>query len=498
MTMKKLILILVPLALIMSGCNSNEYEKNTSSKVKGMLSQKLAPVAFEKVPTPAFISIKEPQDLKLAQKVNVSVNQPINIIAAIDFADNSLSVSPDSGVDLSKKFHVKFNNQTLSRYFDYLQNITGYSVELNNGIVYIKSIQSKTWNLQTLSINNTLSLTSSNPKSNFKSKSKSGVKSNYAWMNIVNQVKSIVSSDGDNKTIRSNRPSKSQEKKRIALVMHNQQQGTISAIALPSKIKAVDAWLGGLIKSSNRQVHLQVQVLDVIVDESVGRGIDWSLISQQSSAFKIESKSKQEIKGSGYITLGTPESVVLDLGKKITLGAMLNFLRKQGKVKVDNQPNITVTNGREAYITTGDEFSYISSIESEKDAQGQVSITAEVQRMNVGVDMRVTPKILPDNRIVVDIVPIISSIKSFSTLTSGVEGSVQEFQTPNIALQKLTTQVIVESGRTIHLGGLIASKIASAVKGLPSDGIMNFFFRGVKKSLERREIVILITPTIVK
>jgi type II secretory pathway component GspD/PulD (secretin) len=46
----------------------------------------------------------------------------------------------------------------------------------------------------------------------------------------------------------------------------------------------------------------------------------------------------------------------------------LNFLRKQGNVRVDNQPNITVTNGREAYITTGDEFSYIASIKSATDA----------------------------------------------------------------------------------------------------------------------------------
>jgi type II secretory pathway component HofQ len=42
-----------------------------------------------------------------------------------------------------------------------------------------------------------------------------------------------------------------------------------------------------------------------------------------------------------------------------------------------------------------------------------------------------------------------------------------------------------------------ASKVANAAKGLPGGGIMDMFFRGVQKSLERREIVILITPTIV-
>lgn len=69
--------------------------------------------------------------------------------------------------------------------------------------------------------------------------------------------------------------------------------------------------------------------------------------------------------------------------------------------------------------------------------------------MSVGVDMRVTPKILPDNRIVVSIVPVVSSLKSYTTLSSGFGSSLQEFKTPNITLQKLTTQVIVESGKWV-------------------------------------------------
>jgi Flp pilus assembly secretin CpaC len=48
-------------------------------------------------------------------------------------------------------------------------------------------------------------------------------------------------------------------------------------------------------------------------------------------------------------------------------------------------------------------------------------------------------------------------------------------------LAELRTQVIVESGKTIHLGGLIASKVANAAKGLPGGGIMDMFFRGVQK-----------------
>ncbi|CAC9529616.1 hypothetical protein [uncultured Gammaproteobacteria bacterium] len=515
--MNKLTLLstLTLLMLMVSSCTTNENKESIDTIVEKMLSKEYSPIVFNPEPTPAFIVVKEPKDLKLEQKVNVSIKQPINIIAAIDFADSTLSISPDSGVDLNKKFNVKFNNQTLGVYFDFLENITGYHIELIDGVVYIKSIQTQTWHLQSLSLDN---VEISSAKNDIGASTQEKQTNVDSWDEIIKQVKIIMNLDDRPKFLfkiikavkkdaqegdKEEAKEEAEEQIKAFSVVHNKQLGTVTVTGMPKKLEQVDIWLSGLIKSSNRQVHLQVQVLDVTIDESIGQGINWNLISKQSSSkqssgqFQISNNSKQVIDGAGLISIGSPIGTALNLGNKISLSVMLNLLRKQGNVRVDNQPNITVTNGREAYITTGDEFSYIASIKSATDAQGQITTTSDIQRMNIGIDMRVTPKILPDNRIVVNIVPIISSIKSFTTLTSGSNNSTQEFKTPNIALQKLRTQVIVESGKTIHLGGLIASKVANAAKGLPDGGIMDMFFRGVQKSFERREIVILITPTIV-
>ena len=511
--------LVLMLILMLSGCTTNENKESIDTIVEKMLSKEYSPIVFNPEPTPAFIVVKEPKDLKLEQKVNVSIKQPINIIAAIDFADSTLSISPDSGVDLNKKFNVKFNNQTLGVYFDFLENITGYHIELIDGVVYIKSIQTQTWHLQSLSLDN---VEISSAKNDIGASTQEKQTNVDSWDEIIKQVKIIMNLDdrpkflfkiikavkkgaqeGAKEGSKEGDKEEAEEQIKAFSVVHNKQLGTVTVTGMPKKLEQVDIWLSGLIKSSNRQVHLQVQVLDVTIDESIGQGINWNLISKQSSSkqssgqFQISNNSKQVIDGAGLISIGSPIGTALNLGNKISLSVMLNLLRKQGNVRVDNQPNITVTNGREAYITTGDEFSYIASIKSATDAQGQITTTSDIQRMNIGIDMRVTPKILPDNRIVVNIVPIISSIKSFTTLTSGSNNSTQEFKTPNIALQKLRTQVIVESGKTIHLGGLIASKVANAAKGLPDGGIMDMFFRGVQKSFERREIVILITPTIV-
>ena len=484
------IIITLLLSIFLSACSGidNNTKNNIDTQVDTIFKQKQSPIVFEKEPMPIFVSIKAPQDLTLAQKVNIAIKQPINLLAAIDFADNTLSISADAGVDLDKTFSIKFNNQSLARYFEYLQNMTGYHLSLLDGVVYIKSTASKTWQLQSLSISSEQPTTSA--KTDIQSSNTAPTTPQdeqttlekflflSEWAQIVKHIKATLGT--------------------TAIVVDNQQLGTISAIGLPLKIKQVDLWLDDLIKSSNRQIHLQVQVLDVTVDNAVGQGINWNLISNQSSKFQIGNKAGVSIDGAGLISIGNPAGALINLGKKITLDVMLDLLAKQGKVRIENQPNITVTNGAQAYLSTGDEFSFVSQVKATPDDHGNVVTTSEIERMSVGVEMRVTPKILPDNRIVVSIVPIISSIKSFTTLTSGSGVSVQEFQTPNIALQKLATKVIVENGKTIHLGGLIATKIVNAAKRLPNAGILDVFFRGVKKSLERREIVILITPTIVR
>ena len=497
----KLSAALMLLAVLASGCSSNNAKLDVSSLIDQALIKTQSPIVFEAEPAPVLVSVKSPKDARLEKMVNATIKSPINIVAAIDFADSSLSVSGDAGVDLNKKFIVNFKNQTLKNYFEYLSNVSGYSLTLKDSIVYVKSIDSKTWNLATLSLNTSQDQTSSSSEIGTDGNNgSSGVAlvDDNNWQDIVKHVTTIMNSGSSVVNSASNEAKDSTQKAPVVVVTDNQQLGTISVIGLPNKIKQVDEWLSYLIDSSNRQVHMQVQVLDITVDESVGQGINWNLISKQSSQFQIGNDAKQVIDGAGIISIGTPAGAVIDLGKKITLDVMLNLLRKQGKVRVDNQPNVTVTNGREAYITTGDQFSYVSSIDSTPDTNGNVVTTSEVERMSVGVDMRVTPKILPDNRIVVSIVPVVSSLKSYTTLTSGSGSSLQEFKTPNIALQRLTTQVIVESGKTIHLGGLIASKVVNAAKGLPSGGVMDVFFKGVQKSLERREIVILVTPTIVR
>ena len=93
-------------------------------------------------------------------------------------------------------------------------------------------------------------------------------------------------------------------------------------------------------------------------------------------------------------------------------------------------------------------------------------------------------------------------------MVSSVQG-YDEFQSdplpirvPRLALQELATEVIVRHGETVQLGGLIRKNITNKLESLPwRDGItgaiLKPFFHSEEKQLERRELVILVTPTIV-
>ena len=159
---------------------------------------------------------------------------------------------------------------------------------------------------------------------------------------------------------------------------------------------------------------------------------------------------------------------------------------------------MTITNGYTAYLGSTQEFSFVSNVEflpltsgNSSNAASDTAITTQLSRVNVGIKIAVTPRILDNGKILVNIVPFLSSITGFTPIKSGGE----IFETPNIALQEMATQVITESGNPIYLGGLVVNRMLQNTKNLP---IKN---KALAKALgsasfeeENSELVIVVTP----
>ena len=245
-------------------------------------------------------------------------------------------------------------------------------------------------------------------------------------------------------------------------------------------------------------MHLQGAILDITTTRGEGYGIDWNAIYQNSAGDKSVTFAGETTQALSIVDGGNWSVAASIPFGNLTLDAIVESLREQGSVTLQSQPRLTVTNGYTAYLGSTQEFSFVSGVEflpltasGNGNVASDTAITTTLSRVNVGIKIAVTPKMLDDGKILVDIVPILSSITGFTSISSGGE----VFETPNIALQELATQVITTSGTPIYLGGLIVNRVLQNTQRLPiKNKLLAKALGGAKFEQENSELLIVITP----
>ncbi|MDX2367960.1 MAG: type IV pilus secretin PilQ family protein [Colwellia sp.] len=158
----------------------------------------------------------------------------------------------------------------------------------------------------------------------------------------------------------------------------------------------------------------------------------------------------------------------------------LSAMEKENKGEIIASPRITTANQKEAYIEQGVEIPY-----QEAASSGATS----TQFKKAVLSLTVTPHITPDNKIILDLVVTQDTV---SDVTSG--------QAPAIDTQRIGTQVLVNNGETIVLGGIYQQSIISSVSKVPVLGDIPYFgwlFRNTSEFNEKKELLIFVTPRIV-
>lgn len=163
----------------------------------------------------------------------------------------------------------------------------------------------------------------------------------------------------------------------------------------------------------------------------------------------------------------------------VQLNATVNFLISKGNAKVLATPRLVTLNNHEASMLIGETYPIIYF-----DIR---SGNQQIQTIDIGVKLRMTPTIGSDGSIIADLHPEYSEIQGF------------EQTYPIVASRKVDSTLRVRDGETIVLGGLLREIGAETVTKLPILGdlpILGPVFRNRQKSAERDEIVFLITPHI--
>ncbi|GGZ14119.1 type IV pilus secretin PilQ [Shewanella fodinae] len=161
----------------------------------------------------------------------------------------------------------------------------------------------------------------------------------------------------------------------------------------------------------------------------------------------------------------------------------LSALEQENKGEIIASPRITTSNQKSAYIEQGVEIPYVESASSG---------AATVRFKKAVLSLRVTPQITPDNKVILDLE--ITQDSKGEVVTTPLGEAV------SINTQKVGTQVLVNNGETIVLGGIYQQQLINSVNKVPVLGdipVLGALFRNTSDSNERHELLIFVTPKIV-
>jgi type IV pilus assembly protein PilQ len=173
------------------------------------------------------------------------------------------------------------------------------------------------------------------------------------------------------------------------------------------------------------------------------------------------------------------------LGGSYLVDLELSAAQNEGKSETISSPRVITANQKQATISQGVEIPYQESASSG---------ATTTQFKDAVLKLKVTPLITPDNRVILDL--DVSDDAVGQQVTSATGGSV-----PSIDTREIITQVLVNDGQTVVLGGILEttkSKAANKVPFLADIPVLGYLFRSTTDINNKTELLIFITPKILR
>jgi type IV pilus secretin PilQ/predicted competence protein len=263
---------------------------------------------------------------------------------------------------------------------------------------------------------------------------------------------------------------------------------------LPENLDRADELIAVLDKAT-KQIKISAQLLEIESKTLREMGLDWQIMSTDGIPW-IDMLGDQDLSTHQYIDYwpygnyqqGTTSQMASDpigdfyYSKKLNsdyyLNAVLKMAESSNKVKVIAHPEVTTVDNVEAFIQMGQKIPI-----KQFDPSGNTVITF----YDVGIQLRVTPHVTSENRILLNLKPERSS---YAYDPNGVI----------INTQNAETNVVVDNGQTTVIAGLTSQEELTLRVGLPflkDIPLLGYLFSYDKKQLDSKDLVIFVTPTIV-
>ncbi|PAJ72630.1 type IV pilus secretin PilQ [Pseudoalteromonas sp. NBT06-2] len=247
-----------------------------------------------------------------------------------------------------------------------------------------------------------------------------------------------------------------------------------------------------------KQVLIESRMVTVTDNVQEDLGIRWGFSDQQNSnGIAGTIAGAQNIANGKIPTLAERLNVNLAVSNpagsigmhvaKLADGTLIDLelsaLEQENKAEIIASPRITTANQKKARIEQGTEIPYVQAASS-----GATTVTFK----KAVLSLEVTPHITPDNKVILDLV--------ITQDTRGDTVSTPTGPATAINTQRIETQVLVNNGQTVVLGGIFQQQIVNSVKKVPLLGdipYLGYLFRTTSEFNEKKELLIFVTPKII-
>ena len=175
----------------------------------------------------------------------------------------------------------------------------------------------------------------------------------------------------------------------------------------------------------------------------------------------------------------------------LSVGALLHALQTDGDVNVLSTPNILTMDNQKAEIMVGQNVPFITG-QTQNATTGAGNLFNSIERKDVGIKLSITPQISSDENVRLDVNQEISDV--IATSTTNAAG-------PTTSKRSASTTVVVKDRQTMVIGGLIRDNVTSSTSKVPFLGdipILGWLFKSKTSSVEKTNLMIFITPYIIK
>jgi len=244
------------------------------------------------------------------------------------------------------------------------------------------------------------------------------------------------------------------------------------------------------LDSTTPQIEITAKLVDVDVAALRDMGISWDL-GEPSQFFTggASSTAHAPTPGPGQAVAGDHTTPISDPSTRLSYGifrswgsieAQLQLLEQNRKAKIISNPRITTFDNREAKILVGQKIPLIVQ---------DVAGNPVSQLQTIGIELRVTPHLTAEKKVVMDLHPEVSDLSTQSTVQGGVIINTSEAD----------TRVMVDDGQTAVIGGLIRTNEGNVRTGVPllkDIPLLGMLFRSNNDVHENRELIIFVTPRV--